>query len=99
MPDSETLSHTKWACTYHVVFLPQYRRQALYHELRQHLGEVCRALAEQKEGRIEAGHLMADHVHRLLSIPPKDSVAQVVGFSKGKAAIHMARTFMGRRQN
>ena len=98
MPDIETLSHTKWDCKYHVVFIPKYRRKALYHELRQHLGEVFRALAEQKECRIEEGHLMGDHVHMLLSMPPKYSVAQVVGFIKGKAAIHIARTFMGRRK-
>ena len=99
MPDIETLSHTTWDCKYHVVFLPKYRRKALDHELRRHLGEVFRALAAQKECRIEEGHVMADHGHMLLSIPPKYSVAQVVGFSKGKAAIHMARTFMGRRKN
>ena len=67
-----------------MVFIPKYRRKALYHELRRHLGEVFRALAEQKECRIEEGHLMTDHVHMLLSIPPKYSVAQVVGFIKGK---------------
>ena len=99
MPDIETLNHTTWDCKYHVVFIPKYRRKALYHELRRHLGEVFRALAEQKECRIEEGHLMGDHVHMLLSIPPKYSVAQVVGFIKGKAAIHIARTFMGRRKN
>ena len=99
MPDIETLNHTTWDCKYHVVFIPKYRRKALYHEWRRHLGEVFRALAAQKECRIEAGHLMADHVHRLLSIPPQSSVAQVVGFLKGKAAIHIARTFMGRRKN
>jgi putative transposase len=82
-----------------VVFIPKYRRKALYTELRRHLGEVLRSLAEQKECRIEEGHLMADHVHMLLSIPPKYSVAQVVGFIKGKSAIHLARTFMGRRKN
>src|SRR5207237_8242004 len=98
MPDSETLSHTKWDCKYHVVFIPKYRRKALYHELRRHLGDVFRALAEQKECRIEEGHLMADHVHMLLSIPPKYYVAQVVGFIKGKAAINIARTFSGQLQ-
>src|SRR5215217_591000 len=97
MPDSATCNHTQWDGTYHVVFLPQYRRKALSHEWRRHLGEVFRALAEQKECRIEAGHLMADHVHMLLAIPPQDSVAQVVGFRKGTAAIHIARTCMGRR--
>ena len=99
MPDIETLNHTTWDCKYHVVFIPKYRRKALYHELRRHLGEVFRAFAAQKEWRIEEGHLMGDHVHMLLSIPPKYSVAQVVGFIKGKAAIHIARTFMGRRKN
>ena len=67
MPDSETLSHTTWDCKYHVVFIPKYRRKALSHELRRHLGEVFRALTEQKECRIEEGHLMGDHVHMLLS--------------------------------
>jgi putative transposase len=99
MSDSETLSHTKWECKYHVVFIPKYRRKALYKELRRHLGEVFRSLAEQKECRIEEGHLMLDHVHVLLSVPPKYAVAQVVGFIKGKSAIHIARTFLGRRKN
>src|SRR5215813_5932461 len=73
MPDIETLSHTTWDCKYHVVFIPQYRRQALYHELRRHLGEVFRALAAPKECRIEEGHVMGDHVHMLLALPPKYS--------------------------
>ena len=81
-----------------MVFSPKYRRKALYHELRRHLGEVCRALAAQKACRIEEGHVMGEHVHMLLSIPPKYSVAQVVGCIKGQAAIHMARTCMGRRK-
>jgi len=93
------LSHTKWDCKYHVVFSPKYRRKALYHELRRHRGEVLRSLAEQREGRIAEGHWMADHVHMLLSIPPKDSVAQVVGFIKEQAASHIARTCMGRRKH
>ena len=99
MSDSATLSHTKWECKYHVVFIPKYRRKTLYKELRRHLGEVFRSLAEHKACRIEEGHLMPDHVHVLLSVPPKYAVAQVVGFIKGKSAIHIARTFMGRRQN
>jgi putative transposase len=99
MPDSETLSHTKWDCKSHRVFLPQSRRKALSHELRRHLGAVVRALAEPREGRLEEGHLMPDHGHGLLSIPPKYSVAQGVGFIQGKAALHSARTCMGRRQN
>jgi len=98
MPDSATLSHTQWDCKYHVVLIPKYRRKALSHEWRRHLGEVFRALAEQKACRLAEGHLMGDHVPMLLSIPPKYAVAQVVGFITGKAAIHMARTFRGRRK-
>ena len=85
--DIESLSHTKWECKYHVVFIPKYRRRALYAELREHLGAVFRELAEQKESRIEEGHLLGDHVHMEISIPPKYAVAQVVGFLKGKSAI------------
>jgi putative transposase len=78
--------------------MPTYRRQALSHAWRRPLGEVFRALAAQKEGRIAEGHVMGDHGPRLLSMPPQDSVAQVVGFLKGKAAIHLARTGLGRRK-
>ena len=99
MEDTESLNHTKWECKYHVVFIPKYRRKSLYKELRRHLGEVFRSLASRRESRVEEGHLMADHVHMLISIPPKFSVAQVMGFIKGKAAIHIARTFLGHRQN
>ena len=80
-------------------FIPKYRRKTLYKELRRHLGPVFRALARQRECEIEEGHLLADHVHMLLSIPPKYAVAQVVGYLKGKSAIHVARTFMGRKRN
>ena len=93
-----TSSHTTWECKYHVVFIPKYRRKTLFSELRRHLGSVFRELAEQRESRIEEGHLMPDHVHMLLSIPPKYSVAQVVGFIKGKSAIHIARSYLGRRR-
>ena len=99
MNEYQTLSHTKWECKYHVVFIPKSRRKVLYGQVRQYLGEVLRELARQKESRIEEGHLQADHVHMLLSIPPKYAVAQVVGYSKGKSAIHIARTYSGRRQN
>ena len=99
MDDYESLSHTKWECKYHVVFIPKYRRKVLYGELRQHLGDVFRKLALQKESRIEQGHLMADHVHMMISIPPKYAVSQVVGFIKGKSAIHLARTYGERKRN
>jgi len=95
----ESLSHTKWECKYHVVFIPKYRRKTLYGELRQHLGEVFRNLAKQKECSIVEGHIMGDHVHMLISIPPKHAVSQVVGFIKGKSAIHLARVYGGKKRN
>ena len=99
MNEFQSLSHTKWECKYHVVFIPKYRRKVLYGQVRQELGEVFRELARQKESRIEEGHLQADHVHMLLSIPPKYAVAQVVGYLKGKSAIYIARTYGGRLRN
>ena len=99
MDEYQSLSHTKWECKYHVVFIPKYRRKVLYGQLRSHLGEVFRELARQKESRIEAGHLQADHVHRVLSVPPKYAVAQVGGYLKGKSALHIARTYGGRQRN
>ena len=99
MNEFQSLSHTKWECKYHVVFIPKYRRKVLYGQLRQELGEVFRELARQKESRIEEGHLQPDHVHMLLSIPPKYAVAQVVGYVKGKSAIYIARTYGGRLRN
>ncbi len=80
MDELDSLSHSKWECIYHVVFIPKCRRRTLYEQLRRHLGERFRKLAEQKESRIEEGHLMPDHVHMLISIPPKYAVSQVVGY-------------------
>src|SRR5437660_5307792 len=99
MDEYESLSHTKWECKYHVVFIPKCRRKSLYGELRRHLGEMFRKLAAQKECRIEGGHLMPDHVHMMISIPPKYAVSQVVGFIKGKSAIHLARVYGGQKRN
>ncbi len=99
MSDYRSLSHAKWECKYHVVFIPKYRKKAIYGELRKNLGKVFRTLAGQRESYIEEGHLMADHVHIMISIPPKYAVAQVVGYIKGKSAIHIARTYTGRRRN
>jgi putative transposase len=99
MDEYESLSHTKYECSYHVVFIPKGRRRALYEELRKHLGEVFRRLAEQKESRIEEGHLMPDHVHMMIRIPPKYAVSQVIGFIKGKSAIHLARVYGERKRN
>ncbi len=99
MDDYESLKHTKWECKYHVVFIPKCRRKKLYQQLRQHLGEVFRQLARHRESQILEGHLIADHVHMLISIPPKYAVAQVIGYIKGKSAIHIARTVGGRQRN
>jgi putative transposase len=99
MDEYESLSHTRWECKYHVVFIPKYRRKTLYGELRRHLGEVFRKLAVQKESKIEEGHLMPDHVHMMISIPPKYAVSQVIGFIKGKSAIHLARVYDERKRN
>ncbi len=99
MKDYQSLSHTKWDCKYHVVFIPKYRRKRIFGTLRQHLGEIFRELAKQKESRIVEGHLMTDHVHMCISIPPKLAVSSVVGFIKGKSAISIARNFMGRKRN
>ena len=99
MQTYETLKHTTWDCKYHVVFIPKYRRKALYAQLRRDLGPVFRELAEQKECKVEEGHLMPDHVHMMLSVPPKYSVSSVMGFIKGKSAIHIARVYAGRRRN
>jgi putative transposase len=99
MEDAASLSHTKWECKYHVVFILKGRRKALYGELRRHLGEVFRRLAAQKESEIEEGHLQPDHVHMMISIPPKYAVSQVIGYIKGKSAIHLARVYAERKRN
>ncbi len=99
MEDIESLAHSKWDCKYHVVFIPKCRRKVLYGELERYLGEVFRDLAKRKECRVEEGHVMSDHVHMLLSIPPKYSVAQVVGYIKGKSAIHIARNYGEKKRN
>jgi putative transposase len=95
----QSLSPTQWECKYQVGFIPKGRRKALSERLRAALGEVFRELARQKESKIEEGHLRPDHVHMLLSIPPKYAVSPVVGYLKGKSAIYIARTFGGKVRN
>ena len=97
MKGIQRLSHSVWECKYHVVFIPKCRRKVLYGQLREYLGKVFRDLARRIECEVEEGHMMSDHVHMLISIPPKYSVAQVVGFLKGKSAICVARTYRGKR--
>ena len=93
MKNYESLSHTRYDCKYHVVFIPKYRRKKIYGAIRRHLGEIFHELAKQKESRILEGHLKGDHVHRCISIPPKFAVSSVVGFMKGKSAISVLALF------
>ena len=95
----QSLSHSKWDCKYHVVFVPKYRRKVMFGDIRQFLGPIFHELARQKECRILEGHLMPDHVHMCIAIPPKYSVASVIGFLKGKSAIAIARQFKGKQRN
>ena len=97
MNDIKSLCHSVWDCKYHVVFIPKCRRKVIYGKVRKLLGEVFKDLARQRECTIEEGHLMSDHVHMLISIPPKYSVAQIIGFMKGKSTIHIARRLRNRR--
>ena len=99
MNDVSSLKHSRWECKYHVVWIPKYRRKSLYGQLRKYLGEIFKDLARNRESEVLEGHMMPDHVHMLISIPPKYSVAQVVGYIKGKRAIQIARNFLGRRRN
>ena len=99
MKDTESLSHSVWDYKYHIVWIPKCRRKVLYGRIRKELGRVFHELARQRESKIHEGHLHGDHVHMYMSIPPKYAVAQVIGFIKGKSAIHIARTFGGRARN
>lgn len=100
MPEQyQSLSHAKWDCKYHVVFIPKYRRHALFEQIRRALGAIFHELARQKECQILEGHVMSDHVHMCIAIPPKHAVASVIGFLKGKSAIAIARQFQGRTRN
>jgi len=99
MDEKGSLNHTKWECTYHVVFIPKCRRKTLSQELRRYLGEVFRRLAEQKERQIKGGHLRSDHVPMMIAMPRKYAVSQVMGYIKGKSAIHVARVYGERKRN
>jgi putative transposase len=99
MTQTGSLRHSRWECKYHIVFIPKYRKKVIFGQIRQELGEVFHRLAKQKECEIEEGQLMPDHVHMMISIPPKYAVSQVVGYIKGKSAIHIARTFGERKRS
>ena len=99
MRSTQSLSHTKWECKYHLTWIPKFRKKELYGELRKHVGEAIREMARRSGSEILEGHLMSDHVHMLISIPPKYAVSQIVGYIKGKTAIHIARELFGKKRN
>lgn len=99
MDEYRSLAHTKWTCKYHVVCIPKYRRKVLYGKLRKELGSIFHELAKHKESTIEQGVCCPDHVHMLIWIPPKFAVSSVIGYVKGKSAIHVARYFLGKSRN
>ena len=99
MNDTQSLAHTRWECKYHVVWIPKYRKKKIFGELRRELGSVLRELARQKQCEILEGKMMVDHIHMLIAIPPKYAVSQVIGYIKGKSAIHIARNYGGRQRN
>ena len=99
MSTFESLSHSRWDCKYHVVFVPKCRKKALYGKIRKFLGPVFHELASQRRSQILEGHMVQDPVHMLIRIPPKYSVAEVIGYLKGKSAIAVARQFGARKRN
>jgi putative transposase len=99
MSNYESLSHSKWDCKYHIVFIQKGRKKELYGKIRKFLGPVFHELAKQRSSQIVEGHMVQDHVHMMIKIPPKYSVSEVIGYIKGKSAIAVARQYGGRKQN
>ena len=98
MKDWKSLSHVKWDCKYHIVFVSKYRQRSIYGEVREKIGGIIRDLSRQKGIELLEGHAMPDHIHLLLSVPPKFSVANTVGFIKGKSAIRIHRQILGTKR-
>jgi putative transposase len=98
MREWQSLSHVKWECKYHVVIVPKYRKKVLYGRVRGEVGKIIRQLCRQKEVELIEGHAMPDHIHLILSVPPKFSIAIVLGHLKGKSAIHIHRIIHGIKQ-
>ena len=99
MTNIKSLTHSVWECKYHIIWIPKYRRKSLYANLKRYMGNIFHELASQRESKIVEGHICTDHVHMLVMIPPKYSVAQVVGYIKGKSAIALARNYIGRSRD
>ena len=98
MHEWESLSHVKWECKYHVMIIPKYRRKVIYGRLKRQIGPILRELCRQKGVELLEGHLMPDHVHMCVSIPPKYSVAHTIGFLKGKSAVRIHRELLHERR-
>ena len=99
MREWQSQSHVKWYCRYHVVFTPKYRKRAIFGSIRKGIGKILRELCEQEKVELVEGHALSDHVHLCLSIPPKFSVANAIGFLKGKSAIRIHREYLGKKRN
>ncbi|MFC1652420.1 IS200/IS605 family transposase [Planctomycetota bacterium] len=99
MEQYSSLSHSKWDCKYHVVFVPKDRKKQLYGKIREYLKQALHELAHQRGCQIVEGYMAADHVHMCISIPPKYAVSEIIGYLKDKNAIAVARQFSGRKKN
>ena len=98
MHDWQSLSHVRWECKYHIVIIPKYRKRMLYRKVKKHVGEVIKEVCRQRGIELIEGHLMPDHIHMCVSIPPKHSVAFAIGFIKGKSAVRIHRQILGNKK-
>jgi putative transposase len=98
MENFESLSHVRWECKYHIIFIPKYRRKAIFGKLRAKIGQILRDLCQQKEVEILEAHAMPDHIHMCVAIPPKYSVSFIIGFIKGKSAVRIHRELLNVRR-
>lgn len=98
MHEWQSQSHVRWECKYHVVITPKYRKKVFFGKMRQQVGRILRDLCRQRKIELLEGHAMADHIHMVLSIPPKYSVANTIGFLKGKSAVRIHRELMKERR-
>jgi len=98
MHEWQSLSHVRWECKYHIVIIPKYRKRMLYGRVKKHVGEVIREVCRQRGIELVEGHLMPDHIHMCVSIPPKHSVAFAIGFIKGKSAVRIHREILGNKK-
>ena len=98
MHDWRSMSHVRWDCKYHVVFIPKYRKKSMFGSRRKEIGRILRQLCEQRGVGLVEGHVMPDHVHMCVSIPPKFSVSHTIGFLKGKSAVRIHRQLLHKKR-